>query len=86
MLFIKLTILWNRGLLEKLAVAQLLAVSNGIRRFIFVFTRSPPPTTHTTTTTSTTAPHHKSLVNLVIITFTPLVLQEVEVAASDLAV
>jgi len=43
MLFIKLMILWSRGLLETLIVAQLLAVSNGILRFIFVFTRHPPP-------------------------------------------
>jgi hypothetical protein len=46
MLFVKLTILWSRGLLEKLAVAQLLAVSNGIRRFIFVLSRSAPPHTN----------------------------------------
>lgn len=58
MLFIKLTILWSTGLLEKLAVAQLLEVSNGIRRFIFVFTRSPSPSN------TITGPHHKSLVNL----------------------
>jgi hypothetical protein len=77
MLFIKLMILWSSRLLEKLTVVQLLAVSNGIRRFTFVFTRSPHPTT---------GPHYKSLVNLVITTFTPLVLEEVEVAALNLAV
>ena len=43
MLFIKLMILWSGGLLEKLTVAQLLAVSNGILRFILVLTRHPPP-------------------------------------------
>jgi hypothetical protein len=78
MLFIKLMILWSRGLLEKLTVAQLLAVSNGIRRFIFVFTRSPYHHHHWTP--------YKSLVNVVIITYTPLVLEDVEFAVSNLAV
>jgi hypothetical protein len=46
MLFVKLMILWRRELLEKLTVAQLVAVSNGILRFIFVFTRSLPQHHH----------------------------------------
>jgi hypothetical protein len=71
-------ILWNRGILENLTVAQLLAVSYGIRRFIFVFTRSLP--------TRTTGLHQTSLVDLVLITITSLVSEEVGVVASDLAV
>jgi len=37
-------------------------------------------------TTTTTGPHYKSLVNVVIITYTPLVLEDVEFAVSNLAV
>jgi len=69
-------ILWIRGLLEKLLSCwQFLMESEGLYSCLL----DPP-------TTTTTGPHYKSLVNVVIITYTPLVLEDVEFAVSNLAV